>query len=347
MDYRKERNFIVAYDGDKCRGKWNILTNEYVGIKGAVVKSKPTAFTPSSIRTGATTPMLAILRIVGNQSGTWYPFTPDHGKRLEEIASVGLIVRDDYYTWRNLTTDKIALTKDCVKYLTDNFGGIYSHQSIDNYRIYKDHRSFLSKLTEKVDWATDVINEIRDDVEKEFVHGMIVRGIHEKVFQSKTSSSYAHLITSWYDMIQKLGDKLEVKHNILTNYTILEWVYAEYKNAHYDEELRKNNDKPFLYFENEEFIVRPLICRKDFHDEAEAQGNCVERMYMDYVYNNRTHVVVVRKKSNPNESFITCEVNLDGRINQYLYAYNRYVHGGSEYAFKLLYQEHLTSSLKE
>ena len=173
MDYRKERNFIVAYDGDKCRGKWNILTNEYVGIKGAVVKSKPTAFTPSSIRTGATTPMLAILRIVGNQSGTWYPFTPDHGKRLEEIASVGLIVRDDYYTWRNLTTDKIALTKDCVKYLTDNFGGIYSHQSIDNYRIYKDHRSFLSKLTEKVDWATDVINEIRDDVEKEFLESSL------------------------------------------------------------------------------------------------------------------------------------------------------------------------------
>ena len=345
MDYRKERNFIVAYDGDKCRGKWNILTNEYVGIKGAVVKSKPTAFAPNAILTGHLTPMLAILRTVHSQCGTYYPFTPEHGKRLEEIASVGLTIRDDYYTWRWMTTDKIALTKECVSYLTDNFGGVYSRQNMENYRIYKDHKGFLSKLTEQKAWASDVIGEVRSDVPNEFVHGMIIRGIHEKVFHSHRANSFAHIITSWYDMIQKLGDKLEVKHNILTNYTILEWLYNEYKNAHYDEELRKNNDKPFLYFENEEYIVRPLLSRQEFHDEAEAQHNCVERMYMDYVYNNQTYVVTVRRKSNPTESFITCEVNHSGRINQYLYGSNRYVHGGSEYAFKLLYQEHLASSL--
>lgn len=347
MDYRKERNFIVAYDGDKCRGKWNILTNEYVGIKGAVVKSKPTAFSPNVINMGRVTPMLAILRVVHSQCGTYYPYTAEHGKRLEEIASVGLIIRDDYYTWRWMTSDKIALNKECVQYITDNFGGVYSQQSMDNYRIYKDHKSFLSKLTEQTAWASDVIREVNPLIPKDFVHGMIMRGIHEKVFFTYRSSAYANLINNWYSMIQKLGDKLEVKHNILTNYSILQWLHNEYKNAHYDDELKKNNDKPFLYFENEEYFVRPLLSRQEFHDEAEAQHNCVERMYMDYVYNNQTYVVTVRKKSNPTESFITCEVNHSGRINQYLYGSNRYVHGGSEYAFKLLYQEHLTSSLKE
>lgn len=348
MDYRKERNFIVAYDGENCRGKWNILTNEYIGIKGAVVKSKPTAFTGNTLRTMATSSPVSIMQLVQNHAGSWCPYTIEHGKRLEEIASVNLLVRsNDYYTWRWLTTDKTKLTKDCVKYLQDNYGSVYSQESIEHYRVYHSHKDFMSKLTEQKEWATDVIRYVDKVVPIEFLQGMILRGIHEKVFQTNNSSSFAHLINNWYAMIEKLHDTLEVKHNILTNYTILYWVYNEYKNAHYDEQLRANNDKSFLYFENDEFIVRPLLSRKEFHDEAEAQSNCVERMYMEYVYNNSTYVVTVRRKSDPNTSFITCEVNHSGRINQYLYKCNRRVCEGTEYDFKLLYQEHLKSSLKE
>ena len=54
-----------------------------------------------------------------------------------------------------------------------------------------------------------------------------------------------------------------------------------------------------------------------YDDEASHQSNCVERMYMDAVAEGKTHVVVVRYKNNPTDSFITCEVDNRGIILQY------------------------------
>ena len=167
------------------------------------------------------------------------------------------------------------------------------------------------------------------------------------VFLTDVMGMVAEIINEWYNMIRGMGDTLEVKHNILTNYAILKWVFNEYRTAHYEETLKAYNDKRWLYFENDEYIVRPLISRADFHNEGEAQQNCVERVYMGSVDNGATHVVVVRKKANPNDSYITCEVNNTGVIIQYLYRFNQIVDNQSDKDFRCIYQEHLLSSLKE
>lgn len=92
--------------------------------------------------------------------------------------------------------------------------------------------------------------------------------------------------------------------------------------AEFDKLLNENNNKNWLYFEDETFMCRPLLTCAQFHDEATQQNNCVERLYLKKVVKGRTHIVSIRRKSSPDTSCITCEINNDYEIVQYLYANN-------------------------
>lgn len=108
--------------------------------------------------------------------------------------------------------------------------------------------------------------------------------------------------------------------------------------------IKKYNDLPSLYYENDEYFVRPLISAQEFHDEATQQNNCVERLYMEGVAKNDTHIVVLRRKSNPSQSFITIEVDGCGkRVVQYLAKNNANPPAEVE-PFMRAYKEHLAPS---
>lgn len=105
--------------------------------------------------------------------------------------------------------------------------------------------------------------------------------------------------------------------------------------------IKKYNDLPSLYYENDEYFVRPLISAQDFHDEATQQNNCVERLYMEETAKNETHIVVLRRKSNPSQSFITVEVNREClKVIQYLAKNNANPPAEVE-PFMRAYKEHL------
>ena len=105
--------------------------------------------------------------------------------------------------------------------------------------------------------------------------------------------------------------------------------------------IKKYNDLPWLYYENDEYFVRPLISAQEFHDEATQQNNCVERLYMEEVAKNGTHIVVLRRKSSPSQSFITVEVDgCDKRVVQYLAKNNANPPAEVE-PFMRAYKEHL------
>lgn len=65
-------------------------------------------------------------------------------------------------------------------------------------------------------------------------------------------------------------------------------------------------------------------CEADFIREGEQQHNCVGRYgYYDRMSEGKTIVVFIREDSNPDKSFITCEISPeDGRIEQFYAAYN-------------------------
>ena len=339
MEYRKESHYIVAYDNEnKYRGKWNILTNEFIGIKGSVVKTKPVGF--GDLYVGHMDEPLRSAYYFLRQPRV---FQSEYAPRVEEIISVGLTIARDYLTPMYFLDDNDRLNKKLVTYLKEHYNGVYSHENLISYRAYTRYGNFLNTCGENKDWALGVLRRLDPEVPIDFAQSMIKRAIAEKIFF--TTSYFNTTIEDWYKMSKIMGFSLEVKPNILTNFTILQWTFEQYKNAHYDEAIQAHNNKHWLYYDNDEYVVIPLLSKKDFHDEAVAQDNCVERLYMERVANGNTHVVSIRKKSAPDTPYITCEVTNEGGIIQYRLSHNRST-SGKDSEFRYTYQIYLNQHFR-
>lgn len=96
-----------------------------------------------------------------------------------------------------------------------------------------------------------------------------------------------------------------------------------------------------LFFEDENFTVLIPTTADEFKKEADCQQNCVFRLYYPKVRECETHVVFIRKKSDINTPYITCEVNNNGKIVQYLTRFNEHVTDDNAKAFGIAYQNYL------
>lgn len=96
-----------------------------------------------------------------------------------------------------------------------------------------------------------------------------------------------------------------------------------------------------LFFEDENFTILIPTTADEFRKEADYQQNCVFRMYYPRVKDYSTHVVFIRKKSDIDTPYITCEVSNCGNIIQYLTRFNRDVADDDAIAFKVAYQKFL------
>lgn len=102
-----------------------------------------------------------------------------------------------------------------------------------------------------------------------------------------------------------------------------------------------------LFFENEKFITVIPTTSAEFKAEGDAQANCVFRVYYPQVKEEATHIVFIRRKNEPNLSYITCEVNLNGKICQYLTRFNNTVEDPDALAFKIAYQNYLEEKFNQ
>ena len=69
-------------------------------------------------------------------------------------------------------------------------------------------------------------------------------------------------------------------------------------------------------------------------------------MYYPKVKDNRAYIVFVRKVDSPTKSYITCEINKQGEIVQYLRKYNNTIESKEDIDFKNEYQKHLLENWK-
>ena len=378
VKYYKEKNFIVAFDPNetnKCRGKWDITTGRFYGVRGTITKTIPKAMDSDalwSIYHGQhgyeclSSAIYNAMRIFQEYHHNGYPLSI--ANRLEQLISLDLIVNVSYDTWEFMKEDTLPLTKEVVSYLKDNCDNRYSRDSIRNYRFLHEHVAFANRCGEHKDYAMGALKEYLeyaspDDYEDddtyerylncnhdymqyiEIVKSMIYYAVSEHLYHSEDEEDLGRLI---FDMIRNMlivGHKVEAKRWVMSNSIFYASLREDYENAHYDEILREHADMPWLYYENDKYIVRPLISRSDFHKEATAQHNCVESMYLERVFNGHTHVVTIRKKSDPNHSYITCEVTNKHDIRQYLLQYNSRPTDKDDMHFFDEYFHHLQSSL--
>ena len=101
-----------------------------------------------------------------------------------------------------------------------------------------------------------------------------------------------------------------------------------------------------LNYCNDKFIVIIPKNKDDFIDESKQQHNCIFRLYYPKVRNNKTYIVFVRKADSPTKSYITCEIDKQGKIVQYLRTFNENIRSEEDINFKNEYQKHLLENWK-
>lgn len=348
MYFRKERNFIVAYDFGIVQGKWDITTGQFIGKSGKPVKSVPHAFVynnlPSYRRDGDELGYI-IRKYREWLSDSWrgYTYTNQRGARLEQLISLNL-----YPAEITDLDDNTPLDRALVGYLVENCNSRYSISAVQRYISEK---KYADLLRDKPDWYREVFNRLMVDVNHnnmpyDYVKNMLNRCLNEKVnhffgSQYDIVSRMTTIIKDYYRICSSIYGSVKITPNVLSNMGHLYALEKEWKDKHYNEVLNNNNNCPWLYYEDETYIIRPILTREGFHEEGESQHNCVERLYMEKVYKGQTHVVTVRKKTNPNKSYITCEVTNDGSIWQYLLACNSSPRDTADIALKKTYAEHI------
>jgi hypothetical protein len=347
MKFVKERNLIVAYDYSLKVGAWDITTGQFIGKSGKPVKSVPQCFTFRYLPSWRSDNLLGYA-IYWYRNKFTHDYDPDYdeekGARFEQLLSLGLFPNDP-----ETLNNKLNLTKKIVDYVKEECNSYYNAYRVNKYLTMIQYEQYVNTLP---DWAKEVFAGLFNaDFPIDYIKTVLNRVINEHVeamYEGYNQASYIEEMLAWYyKTSMKMFGKVEVEKNFLTKYAVLKYLEAEYKKAHYNEELAKNNDKKWLYYENDTFIVKPLLTKEDFHKEGEAQRNCVERLYMEKVYKGSTHVVTVRLKTNPDKSYITCEVANDGRIYQYLAFGNSTPSDGAARDFKNEYQQHLKANYEK
>ena len=345
MEFRKERNFIVAYDGVIKLGAWDISSGSFIGKSGKPVKTVPSCFTYKNLPSWRRGTNDLAYAIYWYRTHLYNNYTNIMGAHFEQLLSLGLFPSSTLSLY-----DKPNLNKKIVEYLKEENNSYYDSVKVARYLTLTQYEQYINTLP---DWAKEVFSDLlRANIPADYIKTALNRAILEHVDafyrnQYVLSSSIINVLKDYYDISMKLFNKVEVEKNFLSKYAVLKYLAEEYKNKHYNEELVRNNDKSWLYYENETFIVKPILTKEDFHKEAEAQHNCVERLYMEKVYKGETHIVTVRRKSDPDKSYITCEVSDDGRIWQYLARCNETPKEQSAKNFRAEYANHLNKNYKK
>lgn len=356
MEFVKERNLIVGYDNGIKMGAWNIITGNFIGKTGKPIKSIPSCFNYNNLfnisyinRELSDSDYLSSMVSLYREWKKNYNYNDIIGRRFEQLISLKLIP----YNFNELYRDLI-LNKNIINYLKTEKRSVYNIHDISIYLAKTQYKNYLSTIPE---WAhSTFLDLITNGLPYDYVKTALNRALSEHIgaYEGKgeensysSKNTIGKVIRSYYEMSMEMYNKVEVPQNFLTKYAILKYLHNEYKNEHYDEILNKKNNLPWLFYENETFIVRPIVTKDDFHYEGENQHNCVERCYMEPVYNGTTHIVTIRRKTSSNIPYITCEVSNDGRIIQYLAKFNRLPQETDVKAFRKEYQRHLYARYSE
>lgn len=133
---------------------------------------------------------------------------------------------------------------------------------------------------------------------------------------------------------------------------IVKKLEVDYKFSTPRNKNREKVNKSFAYnqtlldlsFENDKFKVIVPTTYEELLTEGENQNNCAAHFeWNHYLQNGIRRIVFIRKKECPNESYITCDIDSTGRIQQYLQHNNKSVYDNDALDFKYSYQNYLFS----
>ena len=314
MDYRKEKNLLIAFDGNVIKGQYDWTTGVCYGAKGTQLKTVAVAFKGSIYSYMITSHKWIASHLEDEELALALD-------RWERLASVGLytadhdILMDNDYSFPNLK-------KDFVEYIKREYNGELSRYAQERFTyammpeyqmLNRGNRGIIDNLIQNNQW----------DFTVEWAVKALLRLQLEDYDYAFDGYGKTYVLNGYYNNCRNMGqENPAITKNFLITICKTAHMYQMWKNEHMNESLKKYNDLKELYYENDTYVMYPLLTAAQFHEEAEAQNNCVERLYMEKVAAGSTHVVVIRKKSAPDQSLITCEISNKWRMIQYLARYN-------------------------
>ena len=337
MVFVKEKSLVKGYLDGKYTGSFDFATGAYYGIRGGKLKNNPKGFSSSAIvydyedELSDRVLLLKAMNTIFEYEKHFLASRKEAYAFIEQLLSVGLYA-DTYTDVQRFieSKKKFKLDKEFVNYYKNNNASRFTYNNFLEYladkecaEIFGENRDkFLSKFICKQ-------CNFLDNKDKKKLYNLMVK---EKINYFKQN----------YEVIENFNNKpilciirdtiilrqetktipLIPDRNLLLECSLTMYNYKMNLDETNNICIKKNNDNEKLYYENDEVIIRPLLSINAFHDEAEKQNNCVERIYMEKVIRGETYIVNVRKKNEPNRSYITCEVSKSGIIQQFLYSYN-------------------------
>lgn len=319
MELIKDRNFVIASECGVVLGKWDILTGNFYGKSGAAVRSKPRCFTFDNIRDATCDDNQGIRRCLtffmeNFMTNPSRSYTAERARGLEEFMSVGLCPSEISHL-----TDHARLTKDLVAYIKEHSNyGYYESYLADKFTIDRE-------LADKSEWYRQQYIRLYKILPIDFLTVALTRCENEHVnefLEDIDCYHFTEMLKNYYKYCMEMYGKVKVERNFLSNAAHIFNTYKVWRQENINNLINYYNNVPALNFTYGEYVIRPLLTAEAFHDEAEQQGNCVERFYMRKVADGETHVVQVRKIDNIEQSVVTCEVSNNGTIIQFLKRFN-------------------------
>ena len=293
----------------------------------------------------------------------------NHDKNLSALALPEELV----YTGREISlTAKVLLEMENItlvsalwkEYYTEAKKNIDTSVLLDDFRDWMDSRikrehekcfrTLMMKYTQNEETITTFLsihdnkfyNAVFEETNLRRAIYYYERGLcdYYKGIEYDWKNTAFQQLNTHFRMCKEMGIKPPKENWFVARCQVLK-DYVAWKNNVLNERLTAAQEpmKDKLSFEKDNFIVIVPTTSDEFIQEASAQNNCVNSWYKERVANKETHIVFVRKKSNPSKSYITCEVSNNGYIKQFLLANNRYCDNTSDNEFCRAYQNHLNT----
>lgn len=362
FEITKDRNLlsIRLYDAQKTPYILDINTGYFLGQQGKPIKTTPKYWRENLARFKETMPtdyplrnlVYALYSVADYQHNIATVFRERNEWRkmlrmCDRFQSINYSM--DYHSVCLLRGTEIsdADFKAFVKYRKDNANITYFEwvrsAKLDKW-CAKHHLTIDDHFTRPMAQLLFDSNYNRDNL-KWYAY-YLARGLYDFGQLVGYGSRILGWIDTYLDAVKELGQEPQ-KGDFIRLYTDAVRTYqlrkTEFDNRAIAE--HQNSKLHALQFEDENFIVKVPMTSAEFIAEGEAQSNCVGRLYLPKVVEHSRHIVFVRKKSDPETSYITCEIYNDGSIGQYLMRYNNSIpYEGIEREFKRKYQNFLNEN---
>lgn len=347
----KEKNIIKFYlDDSKPENFYalDINTGILYGIKGSRIMRTPNGMN-RFMDYNATSCVLRFMRRTHNWESIAYSNFSHYAKYLQicdKLDSIGYNHSHDDTISRSLLDFVNEHFKEFVQYLATDFGENERH-TLSNFRYRCEESLYIKENKVEVseyfpiEWVRYLIG-CRFATAKQNACAIYYfkRGMYIALDRSCES-----LLKNFFYYCDKLG-KDYPKGDFIREYATIKKEYEFRKTELDNQALYENQMKKAkaLTFTDGNLIAIIPTTTEEFLDEANSQNNCVARMYMPKVIDNLTNIVFIRRISNPEKSYITCEVR-NGEIKQYLGKNNRRLYDDDEaIAFKELFAKHLSQN---